>query len=164
MDEQDLLALPVHGPNGRIAAVRREMGLRQQDFAEAVGTSRETVSHWENVDENGQPRQRTTRRSSARIADIVRQRLGLDVSDRVFSGYGDTPIEAMWRELETISTNVARLTQGDATGEVAGADRLSQPELTEIRRQLNAITDNVAKLADRVDVLTNFALRVEARL
>jgi DNA-binding XRE family transcriptional regulator len=108
MNVDELLELPVHGKTGRIARVRSELRMSQTEFALAVGTSRETVSHWENVDERGDPRQRTTRRKSEAIAELVRERLDLDVRDDAFYGWGDNPLEALRRDQTKMAADLER--------------------------------------------------------
>src|SRR5690348_3805245 len=96
-----LNALPVHGPDGRIRVVREALGLKQPELAAAIRehggrASRETVSHWENLDANGQPRSRLTRRNAGVVAELVRERLGFEVSDQLFY----EPDETAWAALE----------------------------------------------------------------
>lgn len=93
LTEEALYALPVHGPDGRVATVRRAMKMRQKDFAEAIDVARETVSHWENLfppddpeGRGGEPRQQTTRAKSAAIAELCRERLGLHMRPDAFYG------------------------------------------------------------------------------
>jgi DNA-binding transcriptional regulator YiaG len=97
LTEDELFALPVHGPHGRIASVRHAMRLDQADFGKAVGKSRETVSHWENVDSAGKPRQRTNRQSSKLIARLARDELGLVIHDGAFCGSAEGPVDEMRR-------------------------------------------------------------------
>jgi DNA-binding XRE family transcriptional regulator len=116
LNEQELYVLPVHGQHGRIAAVRRELGMTQGEFAAACNTSRETVSHWENVypDDDpegraGEPRQRTTRASSKAIAELVRKELGLAVRDDAFYGWGDHPLDAMRIEQQQMAEQIEQI-------------------------------------------------------
>jgi hypothetical protein len=102
-----LAVLPVHGPRGRVAAVRRALQLRQVDFAQEIvkrggRTSRESISHWENLDSEGAPRARVSRRNAAVIALLIRDRLGLGASEELFYEPSETPWERLARlQLET---------------------------------------------------------------
>jgi transcriptional regulator with XRE-family HTH domain len=101
LDFKKLAAAPIHGPDGRVALVRRALELRQTDFAvlmtELGGrVSRETVSHWENFDEHGNPRARMTRRNAGVIARLTRERLGIEeASEAMFF----EPDETAWDQL-----------------------------------------------------------------
>jgi DNA-binding XRE family transcriptional regulator len=102
---------PVHGPLGRIAFVRNRLGMRQVDFAAAIGSSRETVSHWENLAADGSPQQRTNRRSARAIAELVRGRLGHAVDESVFFRRDDSALDAVHRELLRLSEQQERLVE-----------------------------------------------------
>jgi transcriptional regulator with XRE-family HTH domain len=106
--ERDIYDLPVHGPDGRIAVIRRRLGLRQVDFARAVGTSRETVSHWENLGPDGEPRQRATRKNARAIAELARERLGLNLDESAFLGAGETAFEVLSRRQELMQQQLDR--------------------------------------------------------
>ncbi len=97
-DDNDFFRRPIHGPAGRISAIRKELDLTQAEFAEAIGTTRETVSHWENFDSEGNPRQRTTRRNAEAIAELARQRLGRLYTEAVFFGAGESATDLIRRE------------------------------------------------------------------
>lgn len=97
-----LQGLPVHGPDGRVAVVRQALGLRQVDFAKAIRdaggrASRETVSHWENIDEEGRPRARLTRRNAEAVSRLVRDELGLDMGEQWFYEPSETALSGLER-------------------------------------------------------------------
>ena len=82
--------------------VRGALGLTQRAFAAELRgrggrASRETVSHWENVDSTGIPRARTTKRNAAVIAELARERLGLAVDAALFFEAGETAWDALER-------------------------------------------------------------------
>jgi transcriptional regulator with XRE-family HTH domain len=89
----------LHGPKGRIRLARELMGMRQFDFARAVGVSRETVSHWENLDELGQPRQRITERNAAVIARLLSECLNEPIDGTAFYEQDESPLDAALREV-----------------------------------------------------------------
>jgi DNA-binding XRE family transcriptional regulator len=108
LNQKVLYTLPVHGPDGRIAAVRRKLRMTQAEFGAAIGASRETVSHWENLDENGTPRQRTTRRSAVAIATVARERLGYPGDAEIFFSDDETAWDCLRREQRTISEQLGQ--------------------------------------------------------
>lgn len=127
-----LNALPVHGPEGRIYVARTALGLKQVEFATEIRAaggraSRETVSHWENLTENGSPRARLTRRNAAAVAQIVRDRLGIEVGEQMFF----EPDETAWDGLERRQVEMA----GQLQLLIETVERLER-ELAESRRRL----------------------------
>lgn len=110
--QAELDQLSTYGPGGRIAVVRQRLGMRQVDFGRAVGVGRETVSHWENLDSNGKPRQRTTPRSASAIAALVRERLGVAVLEDTFLGRAESPLDVLVRQQVALEEQVARVVQG----------------------------------------------------
>jgi DNA-binding XRE family transcriptional regulator/predicted DNA-binding transcriptional regulator AlpA len=108
----DFYDRPVHGPEGRVAAARRELGLRQVDFAPAVGVSRETVSHWENVRAEGTPRARVSWRHAAGIAALVQEQLGELATPEDFFAPRESPVDRVSAELEEVRNELRRL-RGD---------------------------------------------------
>jgi hypothetical protein len=81
--------------------------LRQVDFAREIvkrggRVSRESVSHWENLNSEGIPRARVSRLNAAVIAQLVRERLGLAATEELFYEPSETPWERLGRlQLET---------------------------------------------------------------
>lgn len=129
LDPADLETLPVHGPNGRIHFARQALGLRQVDFARVIRelggrASRETVSHWENLDTCGRPRSRVTRRNARIVAQLVRQRLRLPVGDELFFEPQETAWDAALREQTEMSARMRQLEQRIAELEGGLAGRL----------------------------------------
>ncbi|HET7138506.1 MAG TPA: helix-turn-helix domain-containing protein [Gaiellaceae bacterium] len=94
----------VHGPRGKIALVRQLLGMRQLEFARALGVSRESVSHWENLDADGLPRQRVTPKNAAAIAELVSSRLGEAVPASAFSETVPSPMEFLASEVARLAT------------------------------------------------------------
>jgi hypothetical protein len=89
--------------------MRGALGLRQVDFARAIvkcggRASRESVSHWENLDGEGNPRARVSRRNAAVIALLVQERLGLAAGEEFFYEPAETPWEMLAQlQLETMA-------------------------------------------------------------
>jgi transcriptional regulator with XRE-family HTH domain len=106
---QQLATLPVHGPNGRVAALRAALRLRQVDLARAINergghASRETVSRWENFDAAGIPRSRVSRRNAEVLAAIARDRLEFPATPEVFYEPAESPWDSIARlQLETVA-------------------------------------------------------------
>lgn len=129
-----LLPLPVHGPHGRIAAVRRRLGLTQRDLAVAVSSfggraSRETVSRWENVDANGCPRARMGALNAAAFAALSTAR-GLPLASDLFIERAETPVEAVVRRQAEITLQLEQLVL--ALRRIATALELEGAELKEV--------------------------------
>jgi len=64
------------------------------------------VSHWENLDRNGEPRQRATRRTAAEIARVVKEQLGLDVGGGVFFGPEENAWDLLRREQQRFQSQI----------------------------------------------------------
>ena len=80
--------------------------MKQADFADEVGVSRETVSHWENVNEAGEPRQKTTRRNANALAHVARELAGWNVDTAFFYAEGETAFDQVLRELKNLNTTL----------------------------------------------------------
>jgi transcriptional regulator with XRE-family HTH domain len=83
--------------------------MRQVDFAEAIGVSRETVSHWENIGPDGNPRAMVRKRYSRVIASLVQQRLGESVRAGAFFSPQETAFHSLVKELRDVKQELGRL-------------------------------------------------------
>jgi hypothetical protein len=93
--------------------VRRSFQLRQTDFADelcACGgrASRETVSHWENVDPEGRPRSRMTRRNAEALVALAESR-GVSLPLELFIEWSEPPLQTLARQQAELSAQVAEL-------------------------------------------------------
>jgi transcriptional regulator with XRE-family HTH domain len=113
--EAELEDLPVHGPDGRIAYVRELLGLRQIDLARELRSrggraSRETVSHWENLTNTGEPRAKITRRNAKVLADLVELKLGLRLPTSLLRGPPPhSTIETVIRTQDAMAAELAAI-------------------------------------------------------
>jgi hypothetical protein len=117
------------------------MGLRQTDFSIALRAlggraSRETVSHWENLDAHGLPRARVARVNAAAIAALVRHRLGLPATEELFYEPKETAWDAALRrqsqleaDLETLEKLIEELRVEVDTTTTAAATPQHEPLL-----------------------------------
>jgi hypothetical protein len=64
--------------------------------------SRETVSHWENLDKDGLPRSRATRRNAAAIAALLRERVDVQTTADMFFEPQETAWDRIARRLEVV--------------------------------------------------------------
>jgi DNA-binding XRE family transcriptional regulator len=131
ISEEAFYKLKAHGRDGRIALVRHALKMTQAEFGQAVGACRETVSHWENVDSRGEPRQAIRYRNAEAVAKIARSVLAFPVTGSAFRGSANAAWEALHDDQLQILDSVLRL----AT------------QLDQIENRLGKLSGAVAKLS-----------------
>lgn len=109
----DFLRRPIHGPDGRVAAFRRALRLRQKDLAAVLGdcggkASRETISHWENLYGDGRPRARVSRRNAVALARLSAVH-GMSLAAELFMERREPPLEMLARQHAEVASELRKV-------------------------------------------------------
>jgi hypothetical protein len=98
--------------------------MRQSELAEEIRrlggrASRETVSHWENLDGDGQPRARMTRKNADALVALARAH-GLLLTADLFVERRETPLETLARQQAEVGAKLDEIMEAlkELRGEV----------------------------------------------